>query len=257
MKHGALLLMAALGLLVVSVVHADPVSDLHRSLARLRADQPLTAIASVSSTVHDADDAAKNTHTQVQVSVTSSADGLQMGFSPALLQRSAQEAAVHAKNKDVPTPIADLLGKLSPVNVQPMVDFASELQHKLDGAIFSSQRDEMHDGKAAHVLVFDVPLPPSAGKQMTIKHYSGQLSVWLGADGVPVAVKETAQIKGRKMLISIEMGSTSSYELRTVGTRLVVMSRHAQESYSVFGSAGDSTIDATLALAAGSLKPST
>lgn len=256
MKHGVLLLVA-LGLLVASVVHADPVSDLRSTLARLRAEQPLAATASVSSTVHDADDAAKNTYTQVQISVTSSANGLQMGFSPALLQRSAQEAAAHAKNKDAPTPIADLLGKLSPVNVQPMVDFAPELQHKLDGATFSGQRDEVHDGKPAHVLVFDVPLPLSAGKQMTIKHYSGQLSVWLGADGVSVAVKETAQINGRKMLISIEMGSTSSYELRTVGTRLIVMSRHTRESYSVFGSAGDSTIDATLMLAGGSPNPST
>lgn len=257
MKHGALWLMAALGLLAASAIHADPVPDLRSTLTRLRADQPLAAMASVSSTVHDSDDAAKSTHAQVQISVTSGAEGLQMGFSPALLRRSAQEAAAHARNKDAPTPIADLLGKLSPVNVQPMLDFAPELQHKLDGATFSGQRDEMHDGKPVHVLMFDVTLPPSASKQMTIKHYSGQLSVWLGTDGVPVAVKEAVEIKGRKMLIGIELGSTSSYELRTVGTRLVVMSRHTEESHSVFGNEGDSTLDAVLTLATGTPKPST
>ena len=256
MKHGALWSMVVLGLLAASAAHGDPVPDLRSTLTRLRADRPLAVTACVNSTVHDGSDAAKNTQAQVQISVASGTDGLQMGFSPALLQRSAQEAAIHAKNKDAPTPIADLLGKLSPVNVQPMLDFAPELQRKLDGAIFSSQRDEMHDGKPAHLLVFDVPLPPSASKQMTIKQYTGQLNVWLGTDGVPVAVKEAVQIKGRKMLIGIELGSASSYELRTVGTRLVVISRHTEESHSVFGSEGDSTTDAVLTLATGSSKPS-
>ncbi|HEY8682573.1 MAG TPA: hypothetical protein VIM06_05330, partial [Rhodanobacter sp.] len=170
---------------------------------------------------------------------------------------SAQEAAMHAKNKDAPTPIADLLGKLSPVNVQPMLDFAPELQHKLDGATLSSQRDEVHAGKPAHLLVFDVPLPPSASKQMTIRHYTGQVSVWLGGDGVPVAVTEMMDIKARKMLLGIEFGSSTSYELRAIGTRLVVMSRHTRESHSVFGSEGSSTIDVALTpVAAGSPKPS-
>ncbi|HZX70203.1 MAG TPA: hypothetical protein VFE77_05225 [Rhodanobacter sp.] len=176
------LLLAAL--VLPTSARADAVSDLRTALGRLQATQPLAATLKVSSTVKSDDD--KTTQAQLQVRVASGKDGLDMGFAPELLQRAAREAAANAKNKDAPTPTEDLLGKLSPVSVQPMVDFAPVLLRQLDGASLASQRDEEHDGKPAHLLVFDVPLPASASKQMTIKHYTGQIMVWLGADGVPV-----------------------------------------------------------------------
>lgn len=227
-----------------TLARADAVSDLRATLGRLQATQPLAATVKVSSTVRNDDH--KTTQAQLQVSVASGKDGLNMGFSPDLLQRASHEAAINVKNKDAPTPIQDLLGKLSPVSVQPMVDFAPVLLRQIDGATLASQSDEVHDGKPAHLLVFDVPLPESAGKQMTVKHYSGQIKVWLGADGVPLAVRNTMQLKGRKLLISIEFGGTTDYAMKVVGTRLVVVSRHDEETHSVFGKAGSSVTDAVL-----------
>jgi len=179
--------------------------------------------------------------------VRSGTDGLELHFSPELLQRAAAEAAVNAKNKDAPTPVQDLLGQLSPVNVQPMVNYAPVLLRQLDGATLASQRDEVRDGKPAHLLVFDVPMPASANKEMSVKKYNGRLSVWLGADGVPVAVRNVLAIKGRKLLISIEFGTTTDYALRQVGTRLLAVSRRTEESHSVFGHAGSSVTEAVLA----------
>jgi hypothetical protein len=219
-------LLAGLGF--PALVSADAVSDLRATLGRLQATQPLAATVKVSSTVRD--DEHQTTQAQLQVSVASGKDGLNMGFSPDLLQRASREAVINAKHKDAPTPIQDLLGKLSPVSAQPMVDFAPVLLRQIDGATLASQSDEVHDGKPAHLLVFDVPLPESAGKQMTVKHYSGQIKVWLGADGVPVAVRNTMQLKGRKFLISIEFGNTTDSALSVVGTRLVV--RHDEETHS-------------------------
>jgi hypothetical protein len=104
----------------------------------------------------------------------------------------------------------------------------------------------VHDGKPAHLLVFDVPLPESAGKEMTVKHYSGQIKVWLGADGAPLAVRNTMQLKGRKWLISVEFGNTTDYATSVIGTRLVVLSRRDEETHSIFGKAGSSVTDALL-----------
>lgn len=232
------------GLALPGLANADVVSNLRATLGRQQATQPLAATLKVDSTVKNEDD--KTTSAQFQVSVASGSDGLHIGFSPDLLQRAAKEAAVNARNKDAPTPIEDLLGKLSPVSVQPMVDFAPVLLRQLDGATLASQSDELHDGKPTHLLVFDVPLPASASKQMTIKHYTGQIMVWLGADGVPLAVRDVMQVKGRKMLISIEFGNTTDYRLGVVGTRLLVLSRHNAETHSVFGKAGSSVTDAVL-----------
>ena len=236
-------LMLAL-LLLSPLARADGVAELRTTLGRLRATQPLAATLQVASTVKDED--GKTAQARLQVSVASGGDGLRIGFSPELLRRASNEAAVNAKNKDAPTPIEDLLGKLSQVSVQPMVDFAPVLWRQLDGASLASQRDEVHDGKPAHLLVFDVPLPPSAGRQMTIKHYTGQIMVWIGADGVPVAVRNVVEVKGRKLLISIELGNTTDYRLAVIGTRLVVLSRRSEETHSVFGKTGSSVTDALL-----------
>lgn len=235
-------LFAALAL--PALARADAVADLRATLDRLQATQPLTATVKVSSTTKDED--GKTSQAQLEISVASGGDGLRIGFSPELLQRASREAAANAKNRDVPTPIEDLLGKLSPVNVQPMVDYAPVLRRQLDGVTLASQRDETLGGKPAHLLVFDVPLPASAGKQMTIKQYTGQLKLWLGSDGVPVAVRNTMELKGRKLLISIEFGNTTDYRLAVIGTRLVVSSRRTEETHSVFGKAGSSITEATL-----------
>ncbi len=95
-------------------------------------------------------------------------------------------------------------------------------------------------------VVFTVPVPAAASKQMTVKEYTGEVRVWLGADGVPMAVREATKIKGRKFLISIEFGNTTDYSLRVIGNRLVVVSRHTEESHSVFGNSGSSATDAML-----------
>ncbi|MEO8746605.1 MAG: hypothetical protein ABI379_02965 [Rhodanobacter sp.] len=232
------------GLALPGLANADAVVDLRGSLSRLQASQPLAASLKVSTTAKN--EQGKTTHAQLQVSVASSGNGLTMGFSPDLLQRASREAAINAKNKDAPTPIGDLLGQLSAVSVQSAADHAPVLLREINGAALTSQRDEVHDGKPTHLLVFDVPLPPSASKRMTIKHYTGQIMVWLDSNGVPSAERTVTEVKGRKFLVSIEFGNTSNYRLGTVGSRLVVLSRHSEESHSVFGQSGSSVTDAVL-----------
>lgn len=246
MSRHTFLSLAVMGLLLTTIAKADVVSDLRTTLAGLHGAQPLAATMQVSSTVKDGDDASKTTHAKVQIEVSSDARGLHMGFSPALLQRSSREAAANASNQDTPTPIQNLLGRLSPVNVEPMVDYATALGHSLDGTTLASQKDELHDGKPAHLLVFTSPVPAAASKQMTVKEYTGEVRVWLGADGVPVAVREITKIKGRKFVVSIDFGNATDYSLRVIGKRLVVVARHTEESHSVFGNAGSSVTDATL-----------
>lgn len=234
------------GLVLASLAHADTLSDLRAKLGGMHSAQPLAATLSVKSTVHDGDDAKATTHAQLQMSIASGNDGLHVGYSPKLLQRAAHEATVHASNKDAPTPIEDLLGQTSPIKLQTMVDFAPALLRQIDGAKLVSQGKEVHDGKPSQVLVFNVPLPASASKQMTIKHYTGQIKVWLGADGVPLAVENVTSVKGRKFLISINLDQTASYTLGMVGSRLVVLRKHSDNAQSIFGHGGNTVTDAVL-----------
>lgn len=236
----------ALGwLLAASPAGAGTVADLRAALARLSATQPLAATLEVRSRSHG-DGQDKPLQASARITVDSDAAGLQLTFAPALLQQAAREAAAHARNKDLPTPLDDLLDKLTAPNVQPMVDFGPELLRLLDGATLASQRDGMLAGQPARLLVFSVPMSPSASRQMTMKSYVGELKVWLGIDGLPLAVDEKIDVHGRKLLVSIDFATTSHYRLRVRGTRLVAVSRHVEESHSVFGHGGGSVMDAAL-----------
>jgi hypothetical protein len=163
--------------------------------------------------------------------VRSDAAGLHFLFAPALLQRSAWESAAHARDKSVPTPLTGLLGRLGPVRVQDMVDAAPYLQRMLTGAALSAQHDARRDGKPMHVLVFDVP-PPGLGKEMTVKHYSDTLQVWLDASGIPVAMHREVQVKGRKFFFGIDVTSTMDCTLYLVGKRLVALTENTRDSHS-------------------------
>lgn len=225
--------------------HADALGSLRTTLQGLSAGKPLRATLELRSVTHD-DGQSQPAQATLRIGVTSDAAGLHLDFAPDLLRRAADEAAAHARNKDRPTPIADLLDQVGATQVQAMVDFAPALLRMLDGATLAGQASSTHDGIPARLLTFDVPMPPSASKQMTVKRYVDRVQVWLDASGLPVAVRETTALDGRKLFISIDFDSTSDYELRVVAGRLVAVSRHTVQHQAVFGHGSDSVIDATL-----------
>lgn len=233
-----------LGLALASAAQADALADLRGKLAGLQGDTPYRGTLSLRSTVTDGKKPA--THAQLQVSVASGADGLHVGFAPALLARAATEEAAQAKNPDTPTPVSDALGKLSPDRLQAVLNMGPALLRALEGASLRSQRDEVHDGKPAHLLVFDVPSGVGTDDRDAIKHYQGTLSVWLGADGVPVAMAEQRDYQGRKFFISFSLGNDTTSTLTRVGNRLVASARRAENKTAGFGQSNHSVIETTL-----------
>lgn len=232
------------GLLLTSMAHADALGDLRAKLAGLSGSTPYTGTLTLRSTVTNGKKPA--THAQVAVKVASGAEGLQMNFAPALLARASSEAAAQAKNPDAPAPTRDALAKLSPDRVQAALDMAPVLLHMLEGATLQSQGNETRDGKPVHLLVLAVPSGVGAEDRDAVKHYEGTLKVWLGADGIPVALAEHREYRGRKFLISFSFGNDSTASLAHVGTRLVATSRRAESTNSGFGQSGSSVTETTL-----------
>lgn len=235
------------GLLVASMAHADALSDLRTKLAGLNGSTPYKGSLTMRSTVTNGKKAP--THAQVAMDVASDAAGLHMGFAPALLARASGEAAAQAKNPDAPTPTVDALAKLSPDRVQGVLDMGPVLLHLLEGATLTSESNETRDGKPAHLLVVAVPSGVGADERDAVKHYEGTLKLWLGADGIPVALAAHREYQGRKFLISFSFGNDLTATLAQVGTRLVATSRRAENTNSGFGQTGSSVTETTLTAA--------
>lgn len=232
------------GLLVASMAHADALADLRAKLAGLAGSTPCKGTLTLRSTTTSG----KKPPAQAQIAmhVASDAAGLQMSFAPALLARAAAEAAAQAQNPDAPTPTRDALAKLSPDRVQGIVDMGPELLHLLEGATLTSESNATRDGKPVRLLVLSVPAGVGADDRDAIKHYEGTLKLWLGADGVPVALAEHRTYAGRKFLISFTVGNDLTATLARVGTRLVATTRRTDNTSSGFGQSNGSVTEVTL-----------
>lgn len=236
-----------LSLLVAGVASASELDNLRATLAGMHASEPLAATLDVRNKSLDGDkDKPETTQAHLKLSVSVGAEGLQLGFSNALLKRVAAEKAAHAKDPNKSSPTAGLLGDVGPAQLHAMVDFTPSLLRRLEGAKLLSQRDEVHDDKPSHLLVFSVPAGLGKSDSDAVKHFKGDLKVWLDKDSVPLAVDESRVYKGRKFLISFESSSAISATVQRVGQRLITTHMRIESKGSGFGQSHDSVTNFTL-----------
>lgn len=241
------LCLVAGSLLLVGTASADELQTLRTTLGAMHASGPFAATLDVRNTTRGGDeDKPETTHAHLKLSVGVGAEGLQLGFSRGLLERVAGEKATHARDPNQSAPTVALLDDISPGRVQTMVDFAPALLRRLEGAKLTSQRDQAHDGKPAHLLVFSIPAGLGKSDSDAIKDYKGELKVWLGRDGVPLAIDESRLYKGRKFFISFQTSSAISADLQRVGQRLIAVNMQRESKGSGFGQMSDSVTKYTL-----------
>lgn len=236
MWNRKLVCLPAMAWLAVATAHAGTADDLRATLARLQADQPIAATLQVRSKASSGDkDKPKVTNVQVHFSMHAKDGALQVSYPAELLQRVDKESAAQAKNPDAAAPLQSLLGTMDPLMIRSLVDVAPSLLRRLEGATLESRSDATYGGKPAHLLTFKVPPRVPSKNRDDIDHYDGQLKIWVGADGVPVAMSESRHYKGSKFFIHFSFGSSMTMSLRKVGHRLVAEKARFQSSGSGMG----------------------
>ena len=236
MWNRKLVCVPAMALLAVATAHAGTVDDLRATLAQLHADQPIGATLDVRSEASSGDkDKPKVTNVQVHFSMHAEDGALQVSYPARLLQRVDKESAAHAKNPDASSPVQSLLGTMDPLMIRSLVNVAPSLLRRLEGATLESRSAATYGGKPVHLLTFKVPPRVPSENRDDIDHYDGQLRIWVGADGVPVAMSAARHYKGSKFFIHFSFGSSVTMSLRKVGHRLVAEKARFQSSGSGMG----------------------
>lgn len=210
-----------------AIVHADALTDLRATLRTLQGRDAIRAEVTVKGSAKDADGTSADACAIATVSVRADAKGLDLAFSPKLLDQATRAAAARAANPDLASPINDVLREATPADINDLVGFAPRLPRKIDRATLKESRVDALDGKPAHLVVLALPMRVSSKELDSLKPYEGSMKIWLGDDGTPRAADSAQRYGGRKFLISFSTDRSVSTRLQHIGTRLVTsQTRH-------------------------------
>jgi hypothetical protein len=236
-------------LLAVPWARADGLADLKAALARLPAQTPLKATLDVKTTEKHGDGAdAVEKQGQASVGVEDGARGLQVFYAKDTLARMDAESRQLVHDAQARTPTVWALAKLDSSEVVPMTSAAPALGRSLDESVFKSEKADTWGGKPARLLTFTVPMTKLSDQQRKyVKEFDGALSVWIGADGTPLASEARTAVKGRVfVVISFEASDETSITYGVVGDRLLALRSESHESSSGAGEHGEQRIVKTL-----------
>ena len=237
----------ALLLCLAVPVFADPVGDVRTALGKLTAREPIKATyeyqRSVTNEGKFGDDKFSG---KAVVELEGSAGGSHIVFPRLLLDQVERERQARVKNPSQQTPTANALREIEPVETADAIDFAPTLLRLLDGSKLVSDGQGTWQGKPARVMVVRVPdrLDKDDAKRMKIGE--NKLTLWLGADLVPLAAEHIFNAKVSILILKAELKEKKSWHFARVADRLVRTRYEAHQNSSGMGQKGNEVVVATL-----------
>lgn len=182
---------------------------------------------------------------QATVTLIEDGAGLQIGFAADALARAEREQA--QTDPDRPRPVSEGLRSIDPVEIEPLLGYSRKLLAELDGATLLSDHATVLHGAPARLLEFELPVRLSEAGRKRIKHARSTMKLWLGPDGLPLALEDQAEFKGRIFLIiGFEAHQSRKLQFGRAGDRLVVLRQESHGSGSGLGESASETRIATL-----------
>ncbi len=217
---------SALLALACGAAHADGLADLHAALARLPGTTPLKATIDARDWRRTGDGKDAEEHTgNVSLGLEDGARGLAPLYGRDLLARADAEQRAAVKDKKAAKPIEQTLGQLGIAELHAIASAAPALAREVDEATFKGESADTVDGKAARKLVFESGIDTLAEKDRKYaKEFKSVLSVWIAADGTPLASSRRLDLSGSAfVVIKFEMHDEQTRGFTVVGDRLVAL----------------------------------
>ena len=206
---------------------ADGQADLRAALARLQGQAPLKATAQAHDWRRTGDGKdAKETQGQASIALEDGPRGLQPLYSHELLARADAESRAAIKDKAAPKPLSQALAQLGFNELRALSSAAPALQREIDDARFKGETAEEWGGKPARKLQFEGSVDRlSDDARKYVREFKLLLSVWIAADGTPLASLRHQELTGRAfVVVSFEQRSDERRSYAVVGDRLVAAS---------------------------------
>jgi hypothetical protein len=241
------LLRFALALVLALPLAADPLGDVRAALGKLTAAQPIRATYELQQSVANAGKFDNDTFNgKAVVELEGDGGAFRIVFPQALLDQIAREQEARTQDVNRKTPTVSALGQINPVDTANAIDFAPTLLRMLHGAKLVSDAPSTFQGKPARALVLrlaDRVEKEDAGK---VKISENRLTLWLGADLVPVGAEHLLNAKFSFLIFKGESKQKKSWYFAQVADRLVRVRHESTESGSGMGQKSNESVVATV-----------
>ena len=239
----------ALTVAVAPLAHADGLADFKAALARLQAQTPLKATLDVKTTQRQGEGAdAQEKQGQASIALEDGARGLQVLYARDTLARMDAESRQLARDPKAKTPTVLALGKLDSGEIVTMASATASLLRGLEENVFKAEKPDTWNGKPARLLTFSVPVEKLPEQQRKyVKQFDSTVSIWIAADGTPLASETHTSVKGRAfVVVSFEALDDRSCTYAVVGDRLMTLRSETHTSSTGAGERGEERVVKTL-----------
>ncbi len=237
----------ALALLLAVPLAADPLGDVRVALGKLTAGQPIRATYEVQQSVSNAGKFDNNAFTgKAVVELEGGGGDFRVVFPRPLLDQISREQETLMQDVNRPTPTVSALSQIDPVETANAIDFAPTLLRMLHGAKVVSDASSTFQGKPARAMVLRLADRVEKENAGRVKISENRLTLWLGADLIPVGAEHLLNAKFSFLIFKGESKQKKSWYFAQVADRLVRVRHESTESGSGMGQKSHETVVATV-----------
>lgn len=204
---------------------ADTLSDLRKTLDRFPAKAPFAARATVKANAAAADDASRGGTSSFEID--SGPAGFSVRIPRSVLDAAEREAVRKKRDPNVATPTRTAMVALTIFDITDAVDAASLLLDDLSEATFVEEKSGAWEGKPAKLLRVKVK-PSLATKSRYVEEPVVELTIWIGADGIPLAAQRVSTFEAGALFVKAGNIRTETWTFAVAADRLYA-TRNGQE----------------------------
>lgn len=184
---------------------------------------------------------------QLSVEVQANPSGLVLSWDQGLLHQADAEERARDREANGAMPLREAMKELDPGRVAHLLDQRASILGLLAQGTLLRAEDVTYEGQPARKLELSVPVRVSDDRlRARVSSSEGRLTLWLGADSVPLASELHLSYQGRmgRIFGRFEGRSVLRTKYGREGDRLFVAHRDSWESLA--DESGDRTITLTL-----------
>lgn len=217
---------------------ADGLADLRAALAKLKAEAPIRARIEVKTTeTSKGDDSSRLVSKDALVTAELGPQGLRIAWPAQALAETRKAARLRAASPDAVKQDGGL-AELEAEDAADLLSYAEPLALAIEGAKVVQEKNDVRQGKPARLLVLQPADRLRESERKMLKGREETLRIWLDAEGFPLAMERSADLKFSKFLISFDVTARESRTFMRAAGRLVVATETVEGGGSGLGQSG-------------------
>jgi hypothetical protein len=228
------LLLAGLGAALAGPLRGDEAGELAAALARLQATDEIQGSLEIQLS-RQSNEEHWTDRSRAVVEVEDGAQGVRVGLARAGSRQALQELRAQILDPSRRTPTYNALQALSLNEVYGDLDCAAALAQDLSVAHQLEVKPATYQGRPARLLELALPPRLSDEARKHVRTAESRLSIWIGADGLPLGAEKIDHTRGRFLVLFFENLRRQTWTFGRKGNRLFAARHEVSDNASGMG----------------------